>query len=335
MSAPPPAGSETTIEAMTEAQPTMNASTPTSSNAPLVRAARAHPLLAFFALAYAGSWTAIAPVLLSRTGLGVFDYALPGAVGLALYLVVAPMAGPGLAAFAVTYSCEGRDGVRRLLGRCLQWRVPPFWGVVALFVVFGGSLISAGFTLGLGPVRALADAWPMLVTVFVPTAILLTVLGLFGEEPGWRGFALPRLQARWGPVGASAVVGLLHSLWYLPAFFVQGALAPYSPPRLAAFVLTGIAASLAYTWIYNHGRGSVLLLTAMHAAGNAASAFVGRFLVPPDRDLRGVGRAFHEQGWDNMLAFALLAGLLLVFTLGRLGLGEEDEGDVDGLGAGS
>lgn len=299
----------------------------------LARRVAAHPLLSFFTLAFAGSWTVILPSLLGRTGLGVFDYAVPEALGLVLYIVVAPIAGPGLAAFAVTYAQDGPAGARGLLRRCLRWRVPPLWGAIALFIFFGGFLISTGFTLGLGPVRALAAEWPRLLTAFLPNVVFLTIIGLFGEEPGWRGFALPRLQARFGPVVASAVLGLVHGLWHLPAFFVQGALGPYSPPRFTAFVLAGIAGTLVYTWIYNHAGGGILLLTVTHAASNAASAFIGRYLVPRDPDLHGIVRAFHEQGWDNTLAFLLLAGVLLVGTLGRLGLPEDEhEPDVgDGL----
>ncbi|MFN8422647.1 MAG: CPBP family intramembrane glutamic endopeptidase [Anaerolineae bacterium] len=319
---------------MIDADRTREPSAPPPGGA-LARRVAAHPLASFFALAFAGSWTAILPSLLGRTGLGVFDYALPESVGLVLYIVVAPIAGPGLAAFAVAYAQGGAAGARDLLRRCLLWRVPPLWGAIALFVFFLGFLISAGFTLGLGPVRALATQWPRLLTVFLPTTALLTIAGLFGEEPGWRGFALPRLQARFGPVVASGILGLVHGLWHLPAFFVAGALGPYAPPRFAAFVLAGIAGTLVYTWIFNHAGGSILLLTVTHAASNAASAFIGRYLVPHDPDLHGIVRTFHEQGWDNVLAFLLLAGVLLVGTLGRLGLPEDDDEAVGGGGQGA
>jgi membrane protease YdiL (CAAX protease family) len=75
------------------------------------------------------------------------------------------------------------------------------------------------------------------------------------EEPGWRGFALPRLQLRFGPVGASLILGTLHGLWHIPAVFTRlyGPL-PFS--NLLPFILTAALATVLYTWLYNHTSGS-------------------------------------------------------------------------------
>jgi membrane protease YdiL (CAAX protease family) len=82
--------------------------------------------------------------------------------------------------------------------------------------------------------------------------------GPLGEEPGWRGYALPGLQATRPPLAAALIVGLLAAGWHLPLILV-GAASPFE--LLAPFSL-GIVAS----WIYYRTGGSVLLTLMLHAA---------------------------------------------------------------------
>ena len=75
--------------------------------------------------------------------------------------------------------------------------------------------------------------------------------------------------------------------------------------------------------------GSILLATVTHAASISADGVIGALASARYYYLRGIGRTFHDQGWDHALAFLLLAGVLLVGTLGRLGLPEEDDGEAE------
>jgi hypothetical protein len=110
--------------------------------------------------------------------------------------------------------------------------------------------------LGAGPLSALIGQWQLLFTTFFPLVVLFALTDALGEEPGWRGFALPRLQQRFGPVLGTIVLGTLHSLWHVPTgFVVGGTLYPFALTTFVTFVLTGIAGSFIYTWIYNHCAG--------------------------------------------------------------------------------
>ena len=82
-----------------------------------------HPLAAYFALAFAGAWLAVLPLILSQTGLGPFPLTLPA---LPFVMLGAPT-GPGLDAVLVTAATAGRAGVRALPRRCVRWRVGIGW----------------------------------------------------------------------------------------------------------------------------------------------------------------------------------------------------------------
>lgn len=131
-------------------------------------------------------------------GLGLLPYTLPDAFGIAMF-VLAPL-GPALAAILVTGVIEGRAGVRRLLGRIKRWRVGLRWYAVALFGFMFAYIAGYVAILGGDPLIAVFENWPLFFTVFLPLLVLGIFVPAIGEEPGWRGFALPRLQERYGPV---------------------------------------------------------------------------------------------------------------------------------------
>lgn len=213
-------------------------------------------LVWFFVLAYAITWVALLPAILgdgTLTPLAVAGYVV-GAFG------------PSVAALVVVYRTAGRTGVRRLLGRLTVWRVPLRWWLVALFLPASlklgtlALLVVAGHPLpafDLGPL-------PMVVATMVVGGL---VPGAIGEELGWRGYALPRLAARFGLAAGSVVLGVLWALWHLPTFLV-GFTGQASLP--AGWLLLEIsAASVLYAWLVANARWSVLLAIAFHAANNA------------------------------------------------------------------
>jgi membrane protease YdiL (CAAX protease family) len=278
-----------------------------------------HPLVAYFVIAFVGTWVFQLPFALSRNvnGLGLLPFTLPD-VAFFLAFVLGTFAGPALASLTVTAITSGRAGVRHLLRRCVQWRVGVHWYLIAIFGFIPIYLVGYSVFFGVNLPFALLSQWSLLFSVFLPQAVLIILTASFAEELGWRGFALPRLQQRYGPVLGTVILGSLHALWHLPSFFtvVNG---PFKLPSYVGFFLVAIAATFLYTWIFNHTRGSVLIATITHGCADAAS-FVG-LLIPAHLVVSGWASPFVNGGWqgENIVIFGVCALLLIVFTRGRLG----------------
>ena len=203
-----------------------------------------HALIAFFILAFAFFWIPVP--LASITPI------LPVLIGLF---------GPALAAIIVTSLTEGQSGVKSLLKRLGQWRVGLAWYLVTLGFPFAVGLAAIGISSVLGS-RTARQIGP-----FSAFALILGIL-IFGEELGWRGYAFPRLQARYGALPASLIFGLIHAAWHLPYLFIIPGQDLFGAPFLAYWVMT-TANAIVLTWILNHARGSVLIATLYHAMFNA------------------------------------------------------------------
>lgn len=208
----------------------------------LVGLVQRYPLVSFFVLAYLFAWGL---VLLTGVSLA-FGF-------LALF-------GPAAAALIVTACAEGRAGIGALLGRVAIWRVGLRWYLVALVLPGLLALGVIGLQLALG-------APPVLqVSALSPLTLLLFVL-VIGEELGWRGFALPRLQARYGALGASLMLGLLWAAWHLSNQLIPGLEHyGYGFPAFTAYV---VPMTVLFTWLATHTRGSVLLAWLFHGAINS------------------------------------------------------------------
>jgi len=156
----------------------------------------------FCVLAYALTWLCWLPLVLARRGV----IALPASEE---WLATVGQFGPFAAAVLCAAWGGGARGAHDLLRRFLIRRVRIRWFAVALLlppVGMGCAILAHAVLHGL----PLAVAVPSdLATVLPHLLITLVIGGPLGEEPGWRGFALPRLRARWHPVAASAVLGVL------------------------------------------------------------------------------------------------------------------------------
>lgn len=216
---------------------------------------RRYPLISFFILAYALSWSLESPLVLLR------DTISP-TVGLVLVILASNV--PSLLAIVLTAVVLGRGSLRKLLGRLLIWRVDPRWYLV---VVLGPAALAGGVvalnTFAEGP--ALSLGMPLLGVAFF-LAFSIFPGSALGEEIGWRGYALPRLQAGRSALSASLVLGVIWALWHLPLWLTGD---PARTPSLyAAFVVSAIALSVILTWMYNSTRGSLLLVVLLHATSN-------------------------------------------------------------------
>ncbi len=291
-----------------------------ATSSSLKRLISRHPLLAYFVIAFVGSWASLLPIALSRgvNGLGLLPYRLPD---IAFYIagILFTFAGPALASLVVTAIISGRAGVGQLLRRCVRWRVGIGWYLIAIFGFLLVYLVSYSVFLGVNLPLALLAQLPLLLTVFLPQGVLIILTASFAEELGWRGFALPRLQQRYGPVLGTVILGTLHGLWHLPAFFTQ-ILGPFSLPGYAGFLFVAIAATFLYTWIFNHTRGSVLLATLTHGFSDAGLSLVA-LLIPAQLVVSGWAAPIVNGSWQgvNVISFGVCALLLILFTRGRLG----------------
>ncbi|MFC7135547.1 type II CAAX prenyl endopeptidase Rce1 family protein [Halobaculum litoreum] len=221
------------------------------------RAVADRPLGAFFVLTYAFTWALWIPLVGPLQGLLTFDVPLWALAGLLLGAF-----GPTVAAVAVLWLSDGRGAVRDLLARFGKWRVGWRWYAVAVLVwpaVFGATY--AGYTLIRSvPVSVTPALLATLPLVYVVRFALAVPTGPLAEEAGWRGFALPELQARHGPLVASLVVGLAWALWHLPMFFVPGVALPATgtgdPVAILLYVVRTVGISIVFTWAYNGTGGA-------------------------------------------------------------------------------
>lgn len=266
--------------------------------------ARTHPVAAFFAGAYLWSWG-----WWSIPAAGA-----PDAVGIpALFLGVF---GPLAAAAAMTRILGGSP--RAWLRGIVHERPGGRWvaGVIAFPVALIGLTVLELSLLGVELDVSLLG--PGLVA-YLPTLLFCFLLNGGPEEPGWRGFALPRLQQRFTPVKATLLLGVVWALWHLPLLLAEdGNDHGVSSEALVALLLwtmIGIAAGYAvlYTFVYNR-TGSVLLCMLLHAAINTSN---GVFLLVPEAE---------QEGWTYATISLCLTGTLLLITLtliaatrGRLG----------------
>ena len=174
--------------------------------------------------------------------------------------------GPFFAAVLVTSVSQGREGMRGFFGRFLRWRAHVAWVAVSLFLL-PGTMLAAIYAYAYfhGSVASLylRGEWWTLLWHF---AYMIVLGGPLGEEPGWRGFALPRLQDAYGPVMGSLWLGVLHSVWHLPLWWM------YPPPcPFWMFVAGGILVTFLFTWLFNHTQGSVLYSLLFHTSMSVAS----------------------------------------------------------------
>jgi membrane protease YdiL (CAAX protease family) len=103
--------------------------------------------------------------------------------------------------------------------------------------------------------------------VFVSVYMLIFVA--LGEEVGWRGYALPALQARHGALLASVILGVVWALWHVPQFFNPAAL--YYDLPFVLFLAYLIPFSVLITWVFNSTGGSLLMAMLVHAVMNAST----------------------------------------------------------------
>jgi membrane protease YdiL (CAAX protease family) len=214
-----------------------------------------HPIITFFVLTYVFTWAIESPLVFLTDSVTATQ-------GLVLVILASNV--PSAVAIVLTAIVLGRGALRKLLARLLIWRVSPFWylvvflgpvaltgGVVLLNSLMGGPALSLGMTL--------VGATIFFAFSVVPGSAL-------GEEIGWRGYVLPRLQSRMSALSAALLIAPIWGLWHLPLWLTGDPVK--TPTFYVAFFAAVFPMSVLLTWVYNSTGGSLLMVVILHATVN-------------------------------------------------------------------
>ncbi|MGE7765212.1 CPBP family intramembrane glutamic endopeptidase [Peribacillus sp. NPDC096540] len=267
-----------------------------------------HPLTSFFVMAYLFSWVVLIPYILSQWGI------FPKTKSFDIFFVANAFVGPMLAAYIMFRTLEGNESWQKIRKSIRSTKVGLKW---YLFTLIG---IPAVMFLGMVMLNGGMPTFNGLTSKFFVIYPIYFVAVFFGggplpEEIGWRGFALPRLQSKFGPLKATLLLGVLWAFWHLPHFLTvaqrggPGSDLSLLYINLPIFILLCLPISIILTWVYNCHRGNLFIVMLVHTSLNTFS-LIQPYLTNPflkNSDLSiGIGLVF-------------VALLVLIFTRGNLG----------------
>lgn len=262
---------------------------------------RRYPVIAFTLLAMVLGGGAIALVMLGW---------LPA--GLALVSVLSA----SVAGIVMTALLDGKAGLKLMFGRSMNWRVGMgTWFFAVFFIVPAFLLGSTVNSLFHGdPV-----SWDHLRPGFrlLPMFALFVLVVGFGQELGWSGFLVPRLQARCSALTACILRAMVVGLWHLPlliyAWRRPGAIPdfPYGAwiqqkgfwVAFLVMMMLNLAWSIFYTWMFNRTQGSLLLVAVLHGSEIWMAYWMVRFGIDPNN-------LDNYWGYGGLLVLAAMAVIL-------------------------
>jgi membrane protease YdiL (CAAX protease family) len=159
--------------------------------------------------------------------------------------------------------------VGELLRATTRWRAGPRW--LAITLVSPLALFAVAALLTRADLSRLS-VWTSDPLQLFEILVVSTAYGL-GEEPGWRGFMLPKLQARHDAWAATLLLALVWAAWHAPFFAYRYDFG--GPGMIAGFVVTLFAGALWLTFLYNSTGGSVLAVALWHVIWNALNLSMG------------------------------------------------------------
>lgn len=258
-------------------------------------------LLTFFALAFAWSWACwwLAPALEADTPVLATALSLTGGFG------------PSLAALAVVTYCNGTAGLRRWLKRCLQWRLGWRlgwrWVVLAFFLPAAIMGLAVAVHVASGGTLSASQAAGQMGMAAVNFGLIFLVGGPLGEEFGWRGYAQPALQKRWGWRVASLFLVGVWAIWHLPLFYTTGT--AQSSLAMGLHTVSVIASSVLFAWLFNRSQGSIISVLLLHTAVNAFPMLIPVMVQPDGSNLRP---------FQIVVGFQVLVAIVLLVFGNRL-----------------
>lgn len=263
-----------------------------------------HPVITYFLLACGITWSVWAPI-----SYGYMNGSIELTPTIILIYVLGSF-GPFLAAAIVT-KLTGRS-LRTWFAQALKWRVQVKWWLAAFFLPVLLYALMAAIHLLMGGKLRLIGLSSLLA---LPGGFFSVFLwGGGNEELGWRGLALPRLQARYNPLVSSLIVGVVWTLWHAPPGIIELGFVDWVTD-LPFYMTTVTGISVVTTWLYNKTGGSVLLAMVFHASVN-----VTQTLYPVQEMFSWTGEAARTIAW-----ILLVMGLILISRAGFFGKGKEME----------
>jgi membrane protease YdiL (CAAX protease family) len=262
------------------------------------------PLLSYFVLAYGLSWIIWVPV-------GWFVSRVDEPPEWIFLLVILGIYGASGAGFIMTGLVDGKPGVRELLARVRNWRVGFQWYLVVFLAV--PLLILAGIAIYTLLGNPIGQFVPSRLPVLLLGAIPAIFFGPLGEEFGWRGFALPRLQLRYSAFWSSIILGILHTFWHMPLFFVGGVTfgtigenGLVTVPLFLSWVTIG---TFVYTLLSNNTAASMLIAILFHWSVNISNDIVfGMFPALPEPAQFQIMTLVQIPGWIVVMLLIVVFG---------------------------
>jgi membrane protease YdiL (CAAX protease family) len=272
----------------------------------LQQALARHPLLNYFLLAYAISWILSIPFILSEWGLIAGDQKI--------WFVLKGF-GPFISAYILSWAIAGKGGMKRLREQMRKRKAAWPWFMLVIMVI--PLLLIAGILVQPGTTAGFKGLSPVLLASYPLTyAAVFFGGGPLGEEPGWRGFALPRLQQKFGALVGTLILGVLWTCWHLPDFLTSaqgggpGTGISAFMQNFPIFLALVMSFAVLLTWIYNKNNGNIFLALLAHASINTPQvALVPLFPAVTTTSLNLAA----------LIGYGIPAVLLLFITKGKLG----------------
>ncbi len=181
--------------------------------------------------------------------------------------------GAVMAAYVVSCVYHPRRGVAQLFAGLKRVSVRSVWVWIALLLPFVWQFLGALVDFGLGGKELLS----LTPTVFAALVAYYPFIVFFGgglnEEPGWRGFVVPRLQRTLSPLVAGLIIGLVWSAWHFPLHatgVIEGGLVGFG----FRFIFN-VPLGVLFSWLYNRSKGNLFACVLLHASYNSAGTLFG------------------------------------------------------------
>ncbi|HEX8279123.1 MAG TPA: type II CAAX endopeptidase family protein [Segetibacter sp.] len=216
-------------------------------------------LVKFFALAYLLSWAIWLPLYLPYFGITSLPV-LPFHHGLGAL-------GPILAAFILIYKEEKRKGLNRLVNSMFRLTnlVLLLIALVGPFILLFLATVINYFQTGAFSLSGITRTREFPSFSFPVYFLYNLVFFGFGEETGWKGYALPRLQTKFSPLTSSAVFAFFWAIWHIPLFLYRPGYSSMDVAGVAGWFFSLLTGSVLLTWLFNSSKGSILVCAVFHA----------------------------------------------------------------------
>jgi len=219
----------------------------------------------FFLMAFIISWAIWIPQAAATLGI------CKSAISIESALNLIAVWGPGLAAIILSVLAKSKEGAKKLFRPIKYWRVGIHWYIFVLFYPISkwlvayiiDTLLGQSYKLGSSPILSFFNLPEQ--AIMIPIAVVSTFLNTLGEEVGWRGFALPKLQVKYTAFVSTIIIGLFWGFWHIPMWIAQGYM-DLSLLHIITKTLSIVPLAIIFTWVYNSTKGSLLLVWLFHAS---------------------------------------------------------------------